>query len=310
MPSFWQITQARGLQTQGVWALSPDFTVGKMGLDDHSDSLAEVLAAATTAEQQKNLLDTSDGQLRTEYAFFKSMNPAIANRLDGEVPDEDPLQGDIDQLRIDPVNRAAIEERTLKTAAAWTKIDAARAAEVPPLPAVLVRGSTAATYQARWEGLPAKRQANETAAGVWRSGSSLLRKASKTLDRMNKDWLLAWKSEFPEGTPEGDALAGVDTESAGPPPQLLEIAAIVQEGLSLRVTYVPGSGKHATVLDLNYLVEEVHGDFQRLTADVAAGNLIGPFTAGQVVRIRTDVGNSRDHSELSAEQAVTIAPAP
>ena len=64
------------------------------------------------------------------------------------------------------------------------------------------------------------------------------------------------------------------------------------------------------MLDLNYLVEGVNADFQSVSANVAAGNLIGPFTQGQIVRIRTDVGNSRDHSELSAEQAVTITAAP
>jgi hypothetical protein len=36
---------------------------------------------------------------------------------------------------------------------------------------------------------------------------------------------------------------------------------------------------------------------------------IGPFTEGQIVRVRTDVGNSRDPSELSPEQVITIGPA-
>lgn len=310
MPSYWQISQARGFQTQGVWALFSDFAVGKATIDSHADGLTTLLTAATTAEGYKNLLDTANAQLSAEYDYFKTMNTAIASRLDGEVPDEDALQRDIDQLRIDASSRAAIEERTLKTVAAWTKINAARAAETPAQPAVVVRGSTAAAYQARWADLPAKRHASEAAAGVWRSGSSQLRAADKAVDRVNKDWYQAWKSEFPTGTPQGDALAGVDTESSGPPPQVLEIAAIAQEGLSLRVTYVSDTGKYATVLDLNYLVEGVHADFQRVSAEVAAGNLIGPFTAGQIVRVRTDVGNSRDHSELSAERAVTIATAP
>lgn len=310
MPSFWQITQARGLQTQGVWALSGGFTVGNHTAATHATSIGDLFTAATEAEDKENLLDTEVGVLEGEYAHFKSMNTAIAARLDGEVDDGDPLQRDIDQLRIVSDSRSAIEDRTLKTAAAWGKIDTARAAASPALPAVTVRGSTQAVYLARWVALPGKRQNRELAEGVLRSASSALRAADRVTDRINKDWYLAWKSEFPAGTPEGDALAGVDTEQGGSMPQVLEISAIVQEGLSLRVTYVPGTGAHATVLDLNYLVEGINADFQRLTADSAAGNLIGPFTAGQIVRVRTDVGNSRDHSELSAEQAVTIAPAP
>ena len=310
MPQSWQIKQARGFQTQGVWSLDPDFTIGDATIESHTDSLADILGAATTSEGYKNLLDTADGTLRAEYAFFKSMNIAVAARLDSEVPDNDPLQIDIDQLRIDAVSRAAVEERTLKTAAAWIKINAARAAEDPAKPPVAVRGSLAAAFQTRWLALPVKRQAREQAAGVWRTGSSQLRAADKALDRINKDWYQAWKSEYPPGTAQGDALAGIDTEDGTNMPEVLEIAGIVQEGLSLRVTYVPGTGDHATVKDLNYLVEGVHGDFQRITADTAAGNLIGPFTEGQIVRIRTDVGNSRDNSELSPEQAVTIQPVP
>ena len=179
MPQSWQIKQARGFQTQGVWSLDPDFTVGAATIESHTDSLADILGAATTSEGYKNLLDTADGTLRAEYAFFKSMNIAVAARLDSEVPDDDPLQIDIDQLRIDAVSRAAVEERTLKTAAAWIKINAARAAEDPAKPPVAVRGSLSAAFQTRWLALPVKRQAREQAAGVWRTGSSQLRAADK-----------------------------------------------------------------------------------------------------------------------------------
>lgn len=123
---------------------------------------------------------------------------------------------------------------------------------------------------------------------------------------LNKASYQAWKSEFPPGTPEGDALAGVDTETGAAMPQVLEIAAVTPEGLSLRVTYVEGTGQHATVLDLLWQVEGIHAEYQRVTADLT-GNLLGPFNAGQVVRLRTDVGNSRDPSELSAETVVTVA---
>ncbi|MES2657710.1 MAG: hypothetical protein V4689_03775 [Verrucomicrobiota bacterium] len=308
MPQSWQITQARALQTRGVWNLADSFTVGGLSYDHHEDFLTELGDAATTAETNDNLLDTADGVLRTEYAFFQSMNVAIAARLDSEVEDADPLQRDVDEIRSAPSSRAAIDERTLKTVSCWQKVNAARAAAVPPLPAITVRSTAVAAYDTRWKALPAKRQTRENAAGVWRTSASLLRAVDRKLDRLNKAWYQAWASEFPPGTPEGDALAGVDTESRGSLPQVLEIAAIVQQGLSLRVTYVPGTGAHATVLNLQYLVEGENADFQTLPATVSTGNLIGPFTQGQIVRIRTDVGNSRDPSELSAEQAVTVGP--
>lgn len=310
MPQYWQVTQARAHQTHGVWTLDAGFTVAGTDIMTHDGATSALLAAATLTEDKKNTLDTQNGDLGVEYDFFKSMNTAIAARLDSEVPDDHPLQKDIDQIRLIPSNRSRIEERTLKTCAAWEKVNDWLAAKVPPLPAVTLRGTTAAAYRTRWLALPGKRNAQEVAEADWRTSLSELRIADRLLDRMNKDWYQAWKSEYPPGTPEGDALAGVDTETGTSLPQILQIAAIVQEGLSLRVTYVPGTGQHATVLDLNYLVEGVHGDFQRVTAEVDTGNLIGPFTEGQIVRIRTDVGNSRDNSELSPEQALTITAAP
>lgn len=310
MPQAWQIVQARALQTQGVWALAPDFTVGTHTQTSHNSLAGEVQGLAFETETRKNTLDAKDGVLGTEYGYFQGMNTAIAARLDSEVPDTEPLQREVDQISgIRPDSRAAIDERTIKTITCWQVINTARAAATPPQPPVIVRGVAQAAYNTRWTGLLGPRQAREDAAGEWRSINSELRKLSRTLDQSNKAWYQAWKSEFPAGTAEGDALAGVDTEDGTAMPQVLEIAAVAQEGLSLRVTYVPGTGAHATVLDLLYQVEGAAGDYQRVTADEAAGNLIGPFTAGQIVRVRTDVGNSRDHSELGAEQVITIAPA-
>lgn len=311
MPQSWQITQARALQSQGVWALSPAFTVGSHTKTTHNTLTGDLQSDAVATETAKNALDGKDGVLNQEYAYFQSMNSALAGRFDSEVPDDNPLQRDVDQISgIRPDSRAAIEERTLKTISCWQKLNAERAAAVPPVPEIVVRGTAAAAYETRWKALPDKRQEREDAAGTWRSFNSIQRKTARALDLANKAWYQAWKSEFPEGTPEGDALAGVDTESGTAMPQVLEIASIVQEGLSLRVTYVPGTGAHASVLDLLHQVEDVQADYQRTPADAAAGNLIGPFTAGRIVRVRTDVGNSRDHSEMSAEQVITIAPAP
>ncbi len=308
MPNAWQITQKRALQTQGVWALVDDFILRGKSKDDHADLASGFADAAAATEDAKNLLDTADGTLGSEYEYLRSMNVAIGSRLDGEVPDDEPLQKDIDQVRgLTQSSRAKIEDRAMKTAAAWKKIDAARSADTPPLDPITVRGATAAQFRARWEGLPTLRTSREEAAAGWREQNSIMERQRRVLDRLNKDWYEAWKSEYPPGTPEGDALAGVDTEQSTPPPEILEIAAAVQTGLSLTVIYVPDIGDHATVLDLQWLVEGVHGDWQRVTV-VPEGNVIGPFEVGQIVRVRTDVGNSRDFSELSPEMVVTIQP--
>ena len=93
-----------------------------------------------------------------------------------------------------------------------------------------------------------------------------------------------------------------------PAPGILVITGVTQTGLSLAVAYDAESGEHATVLELLYKVAGVHTEFQRVAADKVAGNTIGPFVQGQVVTLGTDVGNSRDFSELSPEQTVTVGP--
>ncbi len=52
----------------------------------------------------------------------------------------------------------------------------------------------------------------------------------------------------------------------------------------------------------------IASDYQRVAANKVSGNTIGPFLQNQVLKIRTDVGNSRDITELSPEQEVTIGP--
>jgi hypothetical protein len=312
MPMNWQIVLQRSEQTQGVWALDDSFTVRGLSKDVHSDHAGQIAPAATAQETAADGLDTAEAEVRTEYAFFQTMNSAIGQRLDSEVPDDEPLQRDVDQITgIRQTSEASIDERTLKTIVCWKKINTARAAATPALGPVIVRGTAVAAYETRSHALADLRAPREQAASTWRTMNNALRTKTRRTDRENKDWYRAWASEYPPATPNGEALAGVDTEAGTAQPQILEIASVTQEGLSLRVTYEPGTGAHATVLDLQWQVEGVNVAWHRVTADVATGsNVIGPFTAGQIVRVRTDVGNSRDNSELSPEQAVTIAAAP
>lgn len=307
MPKFWQIAHARAVQTQGVWALEDTFTCQGKAKEDHELLMDEVQTQAETTETATNALDTTQVALEAEYAFFATMNTAIYQRLDSEIPDTDSLQKDVDQLgSIKQTGRATIDERTLKTVAAWTKVNTQLAALTPPQGPVVVRGITQAAYAARWAGVQAKKLLHEEKWGAWRLENSKLTRVAKQLDKLNKAWWQAWHSEFPYGTPEGDALNGVDTEQGQNLPQVLEIAAVVQEVMNLRVTYVDGTGQYATVRRLLYKVEGVHAEYQEEPVNLT-GNVIGPFTAGQIVRVRTDVGNSRDNSELSEETVVTVA---
>lgn len=302
MPAFWQIPETRGHQTHGVWKLVPGFQVGGTDLAAHEEAMKDLREAAALVEERRNALDSRIGELAGEFEFFKMMNVAVAARLASEVGDEEGLRRDIGLLGIKQSSRVKIEERALKTCAAWEKVDAFLAAQVPAQAAAVVRGLTAGGYRARWEGLPDLRNAREVAAGDLRTAMGDLRGAEAVLDGMNKRWYQAWKSEYPPGTPEGDALAGVDAEKGRRLPQVLEISAVAQEGLWLVVSYVPKTGRHATVRDLIYGVEGE--DLLRVGAEVKGGNRIGPFEEGQEVRLWTEVGNGRVKGRRGEERVV------
>lgn len=99
--------------------------------------------------------------------------------------------------------------------ALWKKVNARNAAASPVVPALLVGGVALATFQARVEGLPALQQTVEHKEANLRDKRGDLRRLADKVDTNNKRWYAAWQGEFPAGTPEGDALAQISTESGG-----------------------------------------------------------------------------------------------
>ena len=309
MATYAQIVLARAVETQGVWALDAAFTGGGKTKAEHSTQMTTVQTAREDKDLSAGVALSAENVVRTDHALFKSFNTVIAARLDAEVPDTDPLQRRVDQAdNIPPDSEANIERRTELTYVIWKEVNTARLAEVPSRPALTVRGMTQTNYESLYKQLLAKRITREEKQGLLSTKRGSEKRVARTLDLYNKNWYQAWKSEFPPGTEKGDALANVHTEEGTPPPGILDITGVTQTGLSLAVAYDAESGEHATVLELLYLVVGVHSDYQRVAADRAAGNTIGPFVQGQVVKLRTDVGNSRDFSELGPEQEATIGP--
>jgi len=309
MATFAQIVLARAQESQGVWALDDTFTGGGNNKEEHNDMLADVTAAILAKDTVAGELAGKRAVMKTEHDFFKTMNVAIAGRLDSEVPDDDPLQKRVDEAdNIRPHSEADIERRVEVTLVIWKEVNDARAALTPPKGAIVIRGVTRTQYADRYSALSGKRIERDEKEGKLTSRRTLERKEARRLDTANKDWYQAWKTEFPAGTDKGDALVNVHTEESSPPPGILVITGVTQTGLSLEVDYDPETGEHATVLELLYQVVGVHDEYQRVPANKAAGNTIGPFVQGQVVKLRTDVGNSRDFSEMSEEQETTIGP--
>jgi hypothetical protein len=307
MPTYNQIVVARAGQTQGVWNLDPAFTVGGIGKGEHASQISTAIFARAAKDTAAGEVKTAERDVRTELDFFKGMNTPISERLDSEVPDTDPLQRRVDEANnIPPKSEAQIERRTELTIVIWKEVNAARAAQVPALPPITVRGNTVGQYETRYQALLPKRLTRDEKDGVLAAKRSAERRETRRLDTWNKNWHQAWKSEYAAGTEKGDALSQVDTEDGTLPPQPLLISSLTQNALFINVAYDQDSGAHATVLELLFKIQGVDEDWQRVTADKIGGNIIGPFEAGQTIILATDVGNSRDFSEMSDPQSITL----
>ena len=309
MATYAQIVIARAGESQGVWALDETFTGGGHPKGEHASLLSNVIFAVSASDVADGVLAGAKRVVAVEHAFFKEMNVAIGQRLDSEVPDTEPMQKRVDEVFIEQTGETSTERRTELTIVIWKEVNAARAASVPAQPAIVIRGMTVAQYETRYVALNGKKTLVDEKAGIARAKKSAESTIARRLDLWSKSWYQAWKSEFPEGTEKGDALAGVHTEEGTAPPEILVISSLVQVGLSLKANYDQTSGDHATVMELLYKVEGVDTIYHRVKVNKELGNTVGPFLQNQVVKIRTDVGNSRDFSEVSPEQTVVIGPA-
>jgi hypothetical protein len=309
MATFAQIVIARAGESQGVWALDETFTGGSHPKGEHASLISNVIFTVSASDVEDGLLAGAKRVVAVEHAFFKEMNVAIAGRLDSEVPDTEPMQKRVDEMYIDQNGETSIERRTELTIVIWKEVNIARAASVPPQAAVVIRGTTVAQYETRYASLNGKKTAVDVKAGLARAKKSAENTMARQLDLWNKSWYQAWFSEFPEGSEKRAALAGVHTEESSAPPEILLISSLVQVGFSLKANYDQTSGQHATVMELLYKVEGVDVAYRRVKVNKELGNTVGPFLQNQVVKVRTDVGNSRDFSELSPEQTVVIGPA-
>ena len=143
MATYAQIVTVRAGETQGVWALDAAFTGGGHGKSEHASQISAVAFAIAAKDTAAGVLFAADSVVKVEHAFFAEMNVAIAARLDSEVPDNEPMQKRVDEADdIPPKSEAKIERRTELTFVIWKELNAARAAESPAKPALVIRNGS------------------------------------------------------------------------------------------------------------------------------------------------------------------------
>ncbi len=116
------------------------------------------------------------------------------------------------------------------------------------------------------------------------------------------------KNTAEAGSDEALALEQIPTEQGTPVPDVIDIDTVLQggdDGLHVLVHYEPGGGDHATTREIQWMVEGVDVDFTHTAPLDASGNALGPFTVGQVVKVRTSASNSSG-TRTCAVRTITI----
>lgn len=307
MPEFWEVTHTRAQQTNAVWnTFNPAFTVGALTLTAHQTNADLLFTQAGDVITQQDVLDGAISGRDQNLDVIHRLNTRVPQLIRSNLEDDDPLQKEVlDVLAVDLGSFAKELKRARRLISLWTRVNAARAALPTPLPEIDRSGTTVADLQTAVDDHPGLLQTIEDERANLSQVKSALEATEKLVDDGNKDWYEAWKNYYEEGTPEYDALSQIETEGGATVPTALEIESLVQNGLSVEVSYVAGGGQHATTLTLLWQVEGVDPGFDNSTMVILAGQTIGPFEMDQTINVKTRAANSAGSTD-SAVQSTAL----
>ena len=288
------------MDAAGLLALA-DALNGKAQTRD--DALAD-LDAAVNAENQGFL---------TIQRLTLALPQAAEGELDDTVPAESAL---IDLLApafaIVPRTTEFALERGHKVVSAVTKINTFLVPAVPPRAAITSGGKGVGDLVAVMNAQPAKEQTVEDRAVDVTSARTDLRVATTAVDRLNKRYYDKLSAEARTNPALAEALANITTTS-GNLPGTLGIRTLLQggvNGLQLLVSYENGTYTSGATSTVEWMVEGVDTDFTHTAPADPSGNALGPFTIGQVVKLRTRVTNANGTTTGSVRTLTILNPAP
>lgn len=307
MPEFWEPTHIRGQQTNGVWTtFASGFTVGELTLTLHISDVVLLLTHVNERGLAQDAFDDAISARDTNYNFLRDINKRGPQLIESVLAANDELQREIGDITgIDSKGQEATQERARLLVSLWTRVNAKRAAMVPPLAALTVGTTTLAQFQTALTNHAALLQNVADKESELSRKKSQLKATDARVDRNNKRWYAAWGANFAEGSPEHNALSLITTEEGTASPTALEIATATASGLNAAIAYVSGGGAHATSLQLVHKVIGVDTDFGHAVPVVLAGQQVGPFTAGQTVEFKVLASNSSGTVE-SAVKSITF----
>jgi len=297
---YYQVIQNRAGQTAAVInKFVPTLSVGGVNA---AGLLAQSAALDGLAQTRDDALADSDAATNAEnqgflaiQALTLSLPQAAEADLDDNIPAESALLDLLSPVyAIKPRTTELALERGQKLVSALTKINAYLTALVPPRNPITSGGKGLTDLNTLIAAQPALEQALEDRAADVGSARSALRVAATAVDRLNKRFYAKLTAEARTNAALADALAQIDTESAGLP-GTLGISGILQGGtdhLHILVSYDPGTYDGSATSTIEWMVTGVDTDFTHNAPADPSGNALGPFTVGSTVQLRTRVTNS------------------
>lgn len=312
----WEITKDRAILSLTVWTQHvPTLKIGMLGTTDLTAYIAEFEPLVQDRAVKQDDVDAAYRAQQQTLAKLRVLNTKVPAIIEGQLSGHDLLIRDLKEVyQITQRSASSILDRARVLYPIWVRANAALAAlpqAQPPIKRLVQNVEhTAVMLKALLDGYTGQVQTTSDKSGLLAAVKKALAEVDEKTDKLNKDWYKVMKAMHDPGSAEYEALSTIPTEGGTPAPDTIEIETVVQggeDGLRVEMEYVPGGGAHATTKLIKWMVMGVDADFTHSAPLTAEGNVIGPFTVGQVVKVVTEATNSSG-TRNSAPRTITIEP--
>lgn len=297
---YYQSIQTRAGQTAAVInQVIPTLTLGGV---TPAQLLTQSQALNGLAQTRDNALadyDVANNAENQGFLTVSALSLALPKSAEGDLDDADAAESDLLDLlspayAIKPRTTASALERGKKVVSALTKINAYLAGKTPARPPVTSGGKGNAQLTAAMAAQPGLEQTVEDRAADVTSARTDLRVATTAVDRLNKRFYSKLQSEARENAALATALSQIETEGADLP-ATLGLRSLLQGGtgnLQILLSYDNGSFTETATSTVEWMISGKDSDFTHSVPADPSGNALGPFAAGQTVKLRTRVTNA------------------
>ena len=316
MAEQWQEVFIRNQQTRGIWKAHDEaFVVGELTLSQHAADGDSLLTLANARDLAEDAVDDARDLRDAKAEWLADLCVRFPRAVAGQLAPEDPMHNEVADVQGIEINsQADLADRGRKVVSLVTRYNAARAAAVPPKPALTLKPSnpddddvTIGAFTTELNAQSGRLLAIEDRKADFNKARSALQKHTLKVDRNNKRWFIAWEGNFPDGSPEIAALSQIDTGPSTPAPGAKEIDQATALGSgAVRITPAAGVAAHASLLMLQWRIVGVDTEFVHAAVVVLAGQTITGLPVGATVEFKIRASNSKGHTD-GAVKSVVVA---